>query len=88
MSDVDKADLVAGPALILGANSLRAFDAPVRNPVISEWDPSTATVKIDVPRSTYVVTCEHIIGTIVMTLALFLQMSPLETSTRKTARKL
>ncbi|MHA2249285.1 MAG: DMT family transporter [Candidatus Kariarchaeaceae archaeon] len=71
MADTPKQDAVTGPVLILGANSLRAFDSPVRNPVISEWDPSTASVEIDVPRSTYVVTCEHIIGTIIMSIAMF-----------------
>jgi drug/metabolite transporter (DMT)-like permease len=77
MDPQEKKELIAGPAIVAGANALRAFDAPVRYPLVLKnyelIDPTTFIPDpILVPsRSIFIVLIEHLIGTLLVILFLF-----------------
>lgn len=63
-----KSETAKGALAVSGANALRALDAPIRNPMIAEWDAVNFKVKINMHRSTFIVMLEHMIGSLVMIL--------------------
>ncbi|MCG3218824.1 MAG: DMT family transporter [Candidatus Heimdallarchaeota archaeon] len=65
-----ESETVKGALAVSGANALRALDAPVRNPIIAEWDPVNFKVKINTYRSTFIVMMEHMIGSLIMILVM------------------
>jgi drug/metabolite transporter (DMT)-like permease len=80
MDPQEKKELIAGPAIVAGANALRAFDAPVRYPLIlknfelmQQIGPTTYVPNpVLVPsRSIFIVLIEHLIGTLLVILLLF-----------------
>ena len=77
MDPQEKKELVAGPAIVAGANALRAFDAPVRYPlVLKNYELVDPTTYIPDPvlvpsRSIFIVLIEHLIGTLLVILFLF-----------------
>ncbi|MHA2173460.1 MAG: DMT family transporter [Candidatus Hodarchaeales archaeon] len=77
MDSEKQKELVVGPAIVAGANALRALDAPVRYPLTlknndlvdpTTWIPDPARVP---SRSIFIVLVEHLIGTILVVLLLF-----------------
>ena len=83
MDPQEQKELVVGPAIVAGANAMRAFDAPVRYPLILTNTTSVSS------RSIFIVLIEHLIGTIIVTLFLFsrkahkLLLSQLQSFTRR-----
>jgi drug/metabolite transporter (DMT)-like permease len=74
----EQKELVVGPAIVAGANAMRAFDAPVRYPlVLKNFElvgppPTFIPDPILVPsRSIFIVLVEHLIGTLLVILLLF-----------------
>ncbi|MHA1912703.1 MAG: DMT family transporter [Candidatus Kariarchaeaceae archaeon] len=65
-----ESETVKGSMAVSGANAIRALDAPVRNPIIAEWDPVNFKVKINTFRSTFIVMVEHMLGSLIMILAM------------------
>jgi drug/metabolite transporter (DMT)-like permease len=61
----EQKELILGPAIVAGANALRAFDAPVRYPLVLTNTSSVAS------RSIFIVLIEHLIGTLLVTILLF-----------------
>ena len=66
-----ESETVKGAFAVSGANAIRALDAPVRNPIIAEWDPVNFKVTINTFRSTFIVMLEHMLGALIMTLVMF-----------------
>lgn len=70
-------ELIVGPAIVAGANAMRAFDAPVRYPLVLKnfelaGPPTFIPDPILVPsRSIFIVLIEHLIGTLLVLLLLF-----------------
>ena len=64
-----ESETVKGALAVSGANALRALDAPIRNPIIAEWDPVKG-VTINTFRSTFIVMLEHMLGALIMTLVM------------------
>ncbi|MFX0171449.1 MAG: DMT family transporter [Candidatus Hodarchaeota archaeon] len=71
MAQQRKKEAITGPAIVATANAMRAFDAPVRYPLILK----NFNLNLDDPlvpsRSAFIVLIEHIIGTILVVLLLF-----------------
>ncbi|MHA2166245.1 MAG: DMT family transporter [Candidatus Hodarchaeales archaeon] len=65
MDPQEQKELILGPAIVAGANAMRAFDAPVRYPLVLT---STSSVS---SRSIFIVLIEHLIGTLLVTILLF-----------------
>jgi drug/metabolite transporter (DMT)-like permease len=68
--DMKKA-IIAGPAIVAAANGMRAFDAPIRYPMLLSKSPNPQEVTLpDALRfsgfSSFIVLVEHIIGTIIL----------------------
>ena len=64
-------EVLIGPAVVAAANATRAFDAPVRYPLILK----NFTLQVNDPlvssRSAFIVLIEHIVGTIIVAILLF-----------------
>lgn len=64
-------EILAGPIIVATANAMRAFDAPVRYPLILK----NFSLSLDDPlvptRSAFIVLIEHLIGTVLVVLLLF-----------------
>ena len=78
MDPQERKEVIVGPAIVAGANALRAFDAPVRYPlVLKNFElmgppPTFIPDPVLVPsRSIFIVLVEHLIGTILVLLLLF-----------------
>ncbi|MHA2032046.1 MAG: DMT family transporter [Candidatus Kariarchaeaceae archaeon] len=81
MDPQEQKEIIVGPAIVAGANAMRAFDSPIRYPLTLKnnsgfnelVDPVTFIPDpIRVPsRSMFIVLVEHLIGTILVTLFLF-----------------
>lgn len=77
MDEQKRKETVTGPAIVAVANSMRAFDAPVRNPMLMKslpadfwWNPSSQNLAVALKLSSLsslVVTIEHIIGALIIT---------------------
>ena len=77
MDPQKRKETVTGPAIVAVANSMRAFDAPVRNPMLMSslptdfwWNPSSQNLVVALKLSglsSLVVTIEHIIGALIIT---------------------
>jgi drug/metabolite transporter (DMT)-like permease len=71
MAQQRKKEVIAGPAIVATANAMRAFDAPVRYPLILK----NFSLPLDDPlvrtRSAFIVLVEHLIGTVLVVLLLF-----------------
>ena len=65
MDPQEQKELILGPAIVAGANAMRAFDAPVRYPLVLTNTSSVAS------RSIFIVLIEHLIGTLLVTILLF-----------------
>ena len=72
MDPQKRKELLVGPGIVAGANAMRAFDAPIRYPlVLKNYElipPDPAIVPV---RSIFIVLVEHIIGTVIMFAFLF-----------------
>lgn len=64
-------EVIVGPAVVAVANATRAFDAPVRYPLILKNFSLDMTDPLVSSRSAFIVLIEHIIGTILVTILLF-----------------
>ena len=78
MDPQERKEVIVGPAIVAGANALRAFDAPVRYPlVLKNFElmgppPTFIPDPVLVPsRSIFIVLVEHLIGTLLVLLLLF-----------------
>ncbi|MHA1978397.1 MAG: DMT family transporter [Candidatus Hodarchaeales archaeon] len=65
MDPQEQKELILGPAIVAGANAMRAFDAPVRYPLVLTNTSSVSS------RSIFIVLIEHLIGTLLVTILLF-----------------
>ncbi len=65
MDPQEQKELILGPAIVAGANAMRAFDAPVRYPLVLSNTSSVSS------RSIFIVLIEHLIGTLLVTILLF-----------------
>ncbi len=72
MDPQEQKEVIIGPAVVAAANALRAFDAPVRYPLVLKnyelFPPDPAIVP---SRSIFIVLVEHLIGTFLVLLLLF-----------------
>lgn len=77
MDPQERKEVIVGPAIVAGANAMRAFDAPVRYPLVlknnelvdpTTWIPDPVLVP---SRSIFIVLIEHLIGTLLVILLLF-----------------
>ncbi|MFW9992354.1 MAG: DMT family transporter [Candidatus Odinarchaeota archaeon] len=69
MNDDLKKEVVVGPAIVAAANAMRAFDAPMRYPMLLSNYPSEATLPNALKFSgfsSFVVLVEHLIGVIIL----------------------
>ncbi|UCE14497.1 MAG: DMT family transporter [Candidatus Heimdallarchaeota archaeon] len=71
MDPKKKNEVLIGPAVVAVANASRAFDAPVRYPLILKNFTLDVTNPLVSSRSAFIVLIEHIIGTIIATILLF-----------------
>ncbi|MFX0013899.1 MAG: DMT family transporter [Promethearchaeota archaeon] len=70
MDPKERKEIIVGPAIVAVANAARAFDAPVRYPLILKnftLDVSNLMVS---SRSIFIVLIEHIVGTVIMSILL------------------
>ncbi len=72
MDPQEQKEVIIGPAIVAAANGLRAFDAPIRYPLVLKnyelFPPNPAIVP---SRSIFIVLIEHLIGTFLVLLILF-----------------
>lgn len=71
MDPEQRKEVLIGPAIVATANAARAFDAPVRYPLILKNFNLDMTDPIVSSRSAFIVLIEHIIGTLLVTIFLF-----------------
>jgi drug/metabolite transporter (DMT)-like permease len=64
-------EVIIGPAIVAGANAMRAFDAPVRYPLTLKNNELFAAPALIPSRSIFIVLIEHLVGTILVLLLLF-----------------
>ena len=79
----EQKELIIGPAVVAGANAMRAFDAPVRYPLVLTGASSVPS------RAIFITLIEHLVGTLLVTILLFsrkankLLLSQLKSFTRR-----
>ena len=71
MDPEQRKEVLIGPAIVATANAARAFDAPVRYPLILKNFNLDMTDPLVSSRSAFIVLIEHLIGTLLVTLFLF-----------------
>ena len=64
-------EVLIGPAVVAAANATRAFDAPVRYPLILKNFSLQVADQLVSSRSAFIVLIEHIVGTIIVAILLF-----------------
>ncbi len=77
MDTQKRKEAITGPAIVAAANSMRAFDAPVRNPMLTSvlptdfwYNPASQNLSVALKLSSlasFVVLVEHIIGALIIT---------------------
>ncbi|MFX0212254.1 MAG: DMT family transporter, partial [Candidatus Hodarchaeota archaeon] len=71
MNPKKQKEVLIGPAVVAAANAARAFDAPVRYPLILKNFSLNVTDPLVSTRSAFIVLVEHIVGTILVAILLF-----------------
>ncbi len=71
MSPEKRKEVLIGPAVVAAANATRAFDAPVRYPLILKNFTLQVTDPLVSSRSAFIVLIEHIVGAIIVAILLF-----------------
>ncbi len=71
MDQKEQREVIIGPAIVASANALRAFDAPVRYPLILKNFALSLTNPSVANRSAFIVLIEHIIGSVLVLILLF-----------------
>ncbi|MFX0183749.1 MAG: EamA family transporter, partial [Candidatus Hodarchaeota archaeon] len=70
MDPKERKEILAGPAIVAVANGARAFDAPVRYPLLLSrytWAQNLSSALALSSFSSFIVTIEHIIGALIIT---------------------
>ncbi len=71
MDPKKRKEVLLGPAIVAAANATRAFDAPVRYPLILKNFTLDVSDPLVSSRSAFIVLIEHIVGTILVVILLF-----------------
>ena len=77
MDPKERKEVIIGPAIVATANAMRAFDAPVRNPLLISvlpsdfwWNPASQNLRVALKLSSlssFIVLIEHILGVLIIT---------------------
>ncbi|MFX0120272.1 MAG: DMT family transporter [Promethearchaeota archaeon] len=70
MDPKERKEIIVGPAIVAVANAARAFDAPVRYPLILKNFTLDVSNPMVSSRSIFIVLIEHIVGTVIMSILL------------------